>query len=154
MSKLIDFFKHFKNRYDEEQKRLIRMDKFLNKAEENNDKLKEVATAVDNLSSQVSEITTKVDNIQSHMTHIDGRLAIIGEGTKMELFDTLYNWKTTLVDERKWASKDEKREVQSIYDVYHEGLKGNGQGKVYYESIMTLPEEDPRKTAEKEKSNN
>jgi len=49
MSKLGDFFKHFKEKYDEEQKRLIRMDKFLDRAEENNDKLHAVATAVDNI---------------------------------------------------------------------------------------------------------
>ena len=143
MGKLGDFFKHFKNKYDEEQKRLMRMDKFLDKAEENQDKLKEVVTAVDNLSGKMSEIESKVDNLQSHVTHIDGRLAIIGEGTKMELFDTLYHWKKILVDERKWASKDEKREVQGIYDVYHEGLNGNGQGKIYYEQIMNLPEDPP-----------
>ena len=143
MSKIGDFFKHFKDKYDEEQKRLIRMDKFLDRAEENQDKLKDVVTAVDNLSGQVSEIKTKVDNLQNHMTHIDGRLAIIGEGTKMELFDTLYNWKKTLVDDRKWASEAEKREVKDIYEVYHEGLKGNGQGKVYFEQIMNLPETPP-----------
>jgi len=77
------------------------------------------------------------------MTHIDGRLAIIGEGTKMELFDTLYNWKKILVDERGWASSAEKKEVKDIYEVYHEGLKGNGQGKVYFEQIMNLPEKPP-----------
>ena len=140
MSKLAEFFKHFKNRYDEEQKRLMRMDRFLDKAEENSDKLKDVVSAVDNLSGQVSEIKTKVDKLQNHMTHIDGRLAIIGEGTKMELFDTLYNWKKILVDDRGWASAAEKREVKDIYEVYHEGLKGNGQGKVYFEQIMILPE--------------
>lgn len=143
MSKLGDFLKYFKNKYDEEQKRLMRMDKFLDRAEENNDKLRDVVTNVEKISGQVSELQNTVDNLQSHVTHIDGRLAIIGEGTKMELFDTLYHWKKILVDERKWASKDEKREVQSIYDVYHEGLKGNGQGKIYYEQIIALPETPP-----------
>ena len=143
MSKLGEFFKLFKERYDEEQKRLIRMDKFLDKAEENNEKLKDVVTAVDNLSGQVGEIKTKVDALQNHVSHIDGKLAIIGEGTKMELFDTLYHWKKILVDERKWASSAEKKEVKDIYEVYHEGLKGNGQGKVYFEQIMNLPENPP-----------
>lgn len=143
MSKLGEFFKHFKNKYDEEQKRLMRMDKFLDKAEENQDKLKDVVVAVDNLSGQVSEIKDKVNDLQSNVTHINGRLAIIGEGTKMELFDTLYHWKKILVDDRKWASVAEKKEVKEIYEVYHDGLKGNGQGKIYFEQIMTLPEEPP-----------
>jgi len=47
MSKLGDFFKHFKNKYDEEQKRLMRMDRFLDRAEENNDKLRDMVIAVD-----------------------------------------------------------------------------------------------------------
>ncbi len=143
MSKLGDFFKHFKNKYDEEQKRLMRMDRFLDRAEENQDKLKEVVMAVDNMSGKVSTLESKVDHLQDHVEHIDGRLAIIGEGTKMELFDTLYNWKKILVDERGWASAAEKREVQDIYSVYHDGLKGNGQGKVYFEQIMQLSEVPP-----------
>lgn len=143
MSKLGDFFKHFKNKYDEEQRRLMRMDRFLDRAEKNNDTLQGVVNSVEKMSGQVTELQTKVDNLQNHMTHLDGKLAIIGEGTKMELFDTLYNWKKILVDDRKWASAAEKKEVNDIYEVYHEGLKGNGQGKVYYEQIMNLPEEPP-----------
>ena len=143
MSKIGDFFKHFKEKYDAEQRRLTRMDRFLDRAEKNEDKLKDMVNAVDNLSGQVTEIKNKVDTLQNHMTHIDGRLAIIGEGTKMELFDTLYNWKKILVDERRWASAAEKKEVKDIYEVYHEGLKGNGQGKVYFEQIMNLPENPP-----------
>ena len=143
MSKLTDFFKHFKEKYDAEQKRLMRMDKFLDRAEKNNETLQGVVNSVEKICGQVTDLQTKVDNIQTHMTHIDGRLAIIGEGTKMELFDTLYNWKKILVDDRKWASAAEKKEVNNIYEVYHEGLKGNGQGKVYYEQIMNLPETPP-----------
>ena len=126
MSKVGDFFKHFKDKYDEEQKRLMRMDRFLDRAEENNEKLHDMVAAVDSMSGKITEIESKVDNLQSHVTHIDGRLAIIGEGTKMELFDTLYHWKQILVDRRKWASAAEKREVKDIYEVYHEGLHGNG----------------------------
>ena len=143
MSKLGDFFRHFKKRYDEEQKRLMRMDRFLDRAEQNNETLKGVVNSVEKMSGQITELQDTVDNLQSRVTHIDGRLAIIGEGTKMELFDTLYHWKKILVDERKWASAAEKKEVNDIYEVYHEGLKGNGQGKVYYEQIMILPEEPP-----------
>ena len=143
MSKFTDFLKHFKNKYDEEQRRLMRMDRFLDRAEQNNETLQGVVNSVEKIGGQVTELQSKVDNLQTHMTHLDGRLAIIGEGTKMELFDTLYNWKKILVDERKWASAAEKKEVNDIYEVYHEGLSGNGQGKVYYEQIMNLPEEPP-----------
>ena len=50
MSKLGEFFKLFKAKYDEEQKRLIRMDKFLDSAEENNKQLQEVTTAINTMS--------------------------------------------------------------------------------------------------------
>ena len=63
----------------------------------------------------------------------------------MELFDTLYHWKKILVDDRKWASSAEKREVKEIYEVYHDGLHGNGQGEVYFKEIMDLPETPPTK---------
>ena len=143
MSKLGDFFKHFKAKYDEEQKRLMRMDKFLDRAEQNNETLQGVVASVEKIGGQVTELQSTVNNLQSHVNHIDGRLAIIGEGTKMELFDTLYHWKQILVDRRGWASKAEKHEVKEIYEVYHEGLKGNGQGKIYFEQIMALPENPP-----------
>ena len=104
----------------------MRMDKFLDRAEENNEKLHEMIAAVDNLSGKMCKVESKVDKLQDHVTHIDGRLAIIGEGTKMELFDTLYHWKKILVDDRGWASAVEKKEVKDIYEVYHDGLDGNG----------------------------
>lgn len=145
MGKISDFFLRFKTNYDARRVREVRMDRFLDKAEENNKTIQGVIISVEKIGGQVTDLQTKVDNLQSHMTHIDGKLAIIGEGTKMELFDTLYNWKKILVDERGWASAAEKKEVKDIYEVYHEGLKGNGQGKVYFEQIMNLPENPPTK---------
>lgn len=143
MSKLGEFLKHFKNKYDEEQKRLMRMDKFLDRAEENNEKLREVSNTINTINGKILEIESKVDTLQEDITHINGRLSIIGEGTKMELFDTLYHWKRILVDERGWASEAEKREVKGIYEIYHDGLNGNGQGKVYHDQIMALSEKPP-----------
>jgi len=60
----------------------------------------------------------------------------------MELFDTLYHWKKILVDERGWASAAEKKEVKQIYEIYHDELGGNGQGEVYYNQIIALPEQN------------
>lgn len=139
MSKLGDFFLYFKKKYDAEQRRLMRMDKFLDKAEQTEEAMKDMTSTVEKLSKQISDINEKVDTLQEHVTHIDGRLEIIGKGTKMELFDTLYHWKKRLVD-RGWASAPEKKEVKEIYEIYHDGLKGNGQGEVYYRQIMELPE--------------
>lgn len=143
MSKLGEFFKHFKNKYDEEQRRLMRMDKFLDKAEENNEKLQAATTAITNISGKIQDIEDKVDKLQTHVDKMDEALDTIGRGTKMELFDTLYHWKKILVDDRGWASEAEKHEVKEIYEVYHDELKGNGQGEVYYKEIIKLPEKPP-----------
>ena len=120
----------------------MRMDQFLDRAEKNNDTLKTVTSELKTMSGQLSDLQKKVETMQGNVSHINGQLAIIGEGTKMELFDTLYHWKKILVDERGWATEAEKREVKAIYEVYHDGLKGNGQGEVYYNRIMELPESE------------
>lgn len=143
MSKLSDFFLGFKKRYDAQVIRNQKMDEFLSGAHDNCTKIDGITHAVADLTAKVESIGTKVDNLQTDITHINGRLEIIGKGTKMELFDTLYNWKKILVDDRGWASEAEKKEVKEIYEVYHDGLDGNGQGEVYFNQIMALPESAP-----------
>ena len=141
MSKLVDFFTGFKKRYDAQVVRNQKMDEFLQGAHDNCVKIDGITSSITNLSEKVEAIETKVDNLQEDINHINGRLEIIGKGTKMELFDTLYHWKKILVDERGWASEAEKKEVKRIYEVYHDGLDGNGEGKLYFEQIISLPEE-------------
>lgn len=144
MSKVGDFFLHFKKKYDEDQRRMARMDRFLDKAETTEEAVKDMTLSVSKLSGQIAEVESKVDKLQAHVKQIDDRLEIIGRGTKIELFNTLYNWKKRLVDARGWASEPEKKEVKEIFEVYHDGLKGNGQGEVYYKQVMELPESDPK----------
>ena len=141
MSKLGDFFLGFKKRYDAHVIRNEKMDEFLKGAHENNVKIDGITTAVDNLTKQVGEIAAKVDDLQEHMGLMDGRLEVIGRGTKMELLDTLYNWKKMLA-ERGWKTKEEMKEIKEIYEIYHENLKGNGQGTQYYKEIEALPERE------------
>ena len=143
MSKIGDFFLGFKKRYDEQVVRNQKMDDFLKGAHDNCTKIDGITHAVKTLTEKVGSIENKVDNLQFDITHINGRLEIIGKGTKMELFDTLYNWKKILVDDRGWASEAEKKEVKEIYEIYHNGLDGNGQGEVYFNQIMELPETAP-----------
>ena len=126
MSKVGDFFLHFKKKYDEDQRRMARMDRFLDKAETTEEAVKDMTLSVSKLSGQIAEVESKVDKLQAHVKQIDDRLEIIGRGTKIELFNTLYNWKKRLVDARGWASEPEKKEVKEIFEVYHDGLKGNG----------------------------
>ena len=109
------------------------MDEWLSNAHESCTKIDGITNAVTTLTKDVEKIGAKVDSLTADIKHINGRLEIIGKGTKMELFDTLYNWKKILVDDRGWASEAEKKEVKEIYEVYHDGLHGNGQGKVYFE---------------------
>ena len=104
-------------------------------------KIDGITKAVSGLSKQVEALGNKVDNIEEHMDHIDGRLEIIGEGTKMELLDTLYHWKKVLT-ERGWKTKAEMKEIEDIYKLYHDNLHGNGQGTQYYNDIKALEDKE------------
>ena len=143
MGKLIDFFTGFKKRYDAQIIRNEKMDEFLEDSKQHHAKIDEAIRSISNLQTNVNTLNAKVDEVYSDVKHINGRLEIIGKGTKMELFDTLHNWKKILVDDRGWASEAEKKEVKEIYEVYHNGLDGNGQGEVYFRQIMALPELPP-----------
>lgn len=143
MSKLIDFFTGFKKRYDAQIVRNQKMDEFLENSKANCEKIDDITRSVENLEKSVANVTAKVDNLQADVNHMNGRLEIIGKGAKMELFDTLYHWKKILVEDRGWASEAEKREVKEIFQVYHDGLQGNGQGEIYYNEILALPETPP-----------
>jgi predicted RNase H-like nuclease (RuvC/YqgF family) len=127
MSKLTDFFLGFKRRYDEQVIRNKNMDEFLKSAKDNFDKIGEMNTTVTNLDTKVANLETKVDNLQTDMTNMNGRLEVIGRGTKIELLETLYRWKKLLM-ERGWRTKEETKEIEELYDIYNKKLKGNGQG--------------------------
>ena len=141
MSKLTDFFLGFKRRYDEQVIRNKNMDEFLKSAKDNFDKIGEMNTTVTNLDTKVANLETKVDNLQTDMTNMNGRLEVIGRGTKIELLETLYRWKKLLM-ERGWRTKEETKEIEELYDIYNKKLNGNGQGTQYYHEIMALPEKE------------
>ena len=142
MGWITDFFKNFKQYYEAQIIRNQKMDEFLLNAKDNHDKIKSIDNSIGSMKQSISAIEKKVDTLSDDVTHINGRLEVIGKGTKMELFDTLYHWKKMLVDERGWASAAEKKEVKQIYEIYHDELGGNGQGEVYYSQIIALPEQN------------
>lgn len=141
MSKLGDFFLGFKKRYDAQVVRNQKMDEFLSGAHDNCVKIDGITHAIDNLTAQVGELTTKVDGLQEHIGQMDGRLEVIGRGTKIELLETLYRWRKLLV-QRGWRTKEETKEVEELYELYNKKLEGNGQGTSYYHEIMALPEKE------------
>lgn len=90
----------------------------------------------------MTTVKSKVTSLEQSVEQINGRVETLGRGAKMELFDTLHNWRVILVAEKKWASVAEKKEVENIWEVYHKELGGNGQGERYYNEIMALPESE------------
>lgn len=118
-----------------------KMKKFLDESSNNCQKLTRIDDKLDVLQGTIDSVSHKVDGLENEINHINGRLEIIGKGTKMELFDTLYHWKQLLSD-RGWKTAAEMREVEEIYKIYHDGLGGNGQGQTYYEQIKALPEKE------------
>ena len=142
MSKILDFLKKIPNAYYNWKRRNEDLATFLREAKSHRDKIDHIDIAVTGLSSEVQHIKDKVQNLETQIDQVNGRLEVIGRGTKMELFDTLHNWRVALVVHRKWASPAEKREIEEIYRIYHDDLKGNGQGERYYNEIMALPESE------------
>lgn len=141
MSKLSDFFLGFKRRYDAQVIRNKKMDEFLESAQSNFNKIGEMNTTVTNLNTKVETLETQMSNLQSDVATMNGRLEVIGRGTKIELLETLYRWRKLLV-ERGWKTKEEMKEVTELYEIYNKKLEGNGQGTQYYNDIKALPEKE------------
>jgi len=141
MSKLGDFFLGFKKRYDAQVIRNEKMDEFLATAKENFDKIGSISTTVENLNTKVATLGSEVTGLKEQMADMNGRLEVIGRGTKIELLETLHKWRSMLVN-RGWKTKEEMGEVKDLYELYNKKLKGNGQGTAYYHEIENLPEKE------------
>ena len=169
MSKFIDYLNKLGERHRKRIEREIKMDEFLKGSKDNclrineiNHGIKTLASTVDDMNSKVNNLETAMGNIkekvhdlnntvgdmnskvcglEKDINHINGRLEIIGRGTQMELFDTLYHWRKILT-ERGYVTPAEKMEIEHIYHVYHDGLGGNGQGEKYYNDINALEERE------------
>lgn len=146
MSKFIDYLNKLGERHRKRIEREIKMDEFLNGSKDNCLHLNEINHGVKQLASKVDEINTRVCGLEQQVNHVNGRLEIIGKGTQMELFDTLYRWNKVLT-ERGYVTDAELDEIENIYHIYHDQLGGNGQGEKYYNDIKALEE---RKTLHEE----
>ena len=141
MSKVLDVLKKIPNAYYNWKKRNENLASFLEKASNNQKQFDRIEATVNKLQSDVNELKTQVKDLHDDTNTISDRLDIIQEGTKMELFETLHNWRSILVL-RGWASQTEKHDVEAIWKIYNGELKGNGQGSHYYNEIINLPESE------------
>ena len=144
MSLFEKFLKHLKAGQERHAQRLVmeeKMKEFLNNSASNCQKLTHISDQIDNLQTSVHVIDEKVNGLEREVSTIKHKQEIIGAGTKMELFETLYHWKQILT-QRGWKTAAEMREIEEIYKVYHDGLGGNGQGEHYYNEIKNLPERE------------
>lgn len=140
MKKLLAFLKRIPNIYYRWKNRNEKLEEFLQNSDRNHEQLTHIDNAVTNLQTDLTTVKSQVTSLEQRVDQINGRIETLGRGAKMELFDTLHNWRVILVAEKKWASAAEKKEVENIWKVYHEELGGNGQGERYYNEIMALPE--------------
>lgn len=141
MSKFIDYLIKLGERHRKRLEREIKMDEFLNSSKDNCLRINEISRDVKALASTVDELHTKVDGLERDIDCVNGRLQVIGAGTQMELFDTLYHWKKILT-ERGYVTPLELKEIENIYRIYHDELGGNGQGEKYYNDIKALEERE------------
>lgn len=133
MKKIVDIFKGIPGAYYNWRKRNERIDILLDNYTNTLSKLEELQNSFDIRTEELRALQKSV--------HIMlGNLNIVKHGTKMELFETLHNWRQLLVVKRGWATVEEKKEVEEIYTIYHKELNGNGNGERYYKEILALPE--------------
>lgn len=106
------------------------------------DKLEAVGSSIDKVDKRIGELEKKVETVIEDLNPVK-------HGTKMELFETLHNWRQLSVVKRGWATAEEKKEIEEIYTIYHDKLGGNGNGERYYKEILALPESEEEKEAKK-----
>lgn len=133
MGKVAKFFKGFTNTYYNWRKRNERIDALLDNY---NNTLDMISSMKNSYEEKLGEFQILQSNVQTIVKFLD----TIKEGTKIELAETLHNWRELLVVKRGWASPEEKKEVSKIYTIYHNELEGNGSGEHYYKEIIDLPE--------------
>lgn len=133
MGKVADFFKAIPSIYYDWRKRNEKIDALLNNYNSTLDLLTKLQS---NFDDRTDEFCSLQDDVRTIITILD----TVTHGTKMELFETLHNWRELLVVKRGWASPEEKKEITEIYTIYHDKLNGNGNGERYYKEIIELPE--------------
>jgi hypothetical protein len=133
MGKVANFFKAIPSAYYDWRKRNEKIDALINN---HNSTLTLLTSLQDSFNTRTNELR----DLQNDVRTIIGLLDTVKNGTKMELFETLHNWRELLVVRRGWASPEEKKEVMEIYTIYHDKLNGNGNGERYYKEIIALPE--------------
>ena len=133
MGKVANFFKAIPSIYYDWRKRNEKIDALLNNYNSTLDLLTK-------LQSNFDDRTDEFRSLQGDVRTIITILDTVTHGTKMELFETLHNWRELLVVKRGWASPEEKKEITEIYTIYHDKLNGNGNGERYYKEIIELPE--------------
>lgn len=133
MGKFSDFFKSVPNVYYNWRKRNEKIDTLI-------DNYSNTLSELKNLQSCFKDRTEELRKLQEDVNIIISHLDTVKHGTKMELFETLHNWRQLLVVKRGWATAEEKKEVEEIFTIYHDELNGNGNGERYYKEIIALPE--------------
>ena len=142
MGKIAEIFKGIPGAYYDWRKRNEKIDMLLDNYTNTLAKLEELQKS---FNARTDELRTLQQDVKTMINHLD----TVKHGTKMELFETLHNWRQLLVVKRGWATAEEKKEVVEIYTIYHDELNGNGNGERYYKEILELPESKEEMEARK-----
>lgn len=140
--KFWELLKKIPESYYNWKKRNEQLQAFLNQCGNSKQQLEIIGRNIDKVGSSVNHLAEHMNKIDRQINSINATMATVSRGTKMELFNTLHTWREILVVQKKWASQAEKREVEEIFHIYHDELKGNGQGERYYNEIIALPESE------------
>lgn len=133
------------------RKRNEELSKFLETYQDQREKVNHIDDSISELTEDVLHIKEQVTELEEQITQINGRVEAIGTGTKMELFDTLHNLHQLYVIKRGYATVSEKKEVETLYTLYHKHLEGNGLGTKYYNEIIALPDSEEELNKKRER---
>lgn len=147
MSKLKDTLKGAWDFVYKWRQRSENLEKFLQDATANSNTLHDMSVSISTLNTNMQNLEDKIDTLDEQVKGMNTQLEIIGQGTKMELFETLHNMRDHLVVHEGIATALDKKEAEEIYRLYHDNLGGNGQGERYYNEILALPESKEEKEA-------
>lgn len=98
-----------------------------------------ISNSLTSINGSITNINSALQTQSERMTAFNTELTKVKDGLQMELFASLQNLHSYLVEGKKYATPEDKAEATRFYDQIH-NLGKDGWSRRYYEEIMELPE--------------
>ena len=135
MDKIKNFFKAIGNFFTS----LFNLTFYTVHKEQTDKALKDISLSLSSINSSISNINSSLQGQSTRLENLGKELDKVKEGLQMELFASLQNLHSHLMNVKKYASSEDKADATRFYTQIH-NLGKDGWSKRYYEEIMDLPE--------------